>query len=149
MSIGAAICDDEKVLDTKTSTATKTTAQVDDIEVGEIVAIDEAEEFLRKNDYSHAQIQELVQDVDKGKRLIRKVDLMMMPLLCGTYVLQYVDKQCLAYGAVFDLLSNTHMNTSQYAWLTTLFYLGYLVAEYPWSYAAQKWSVSKVVGICV
>lgn len=123
--------------------------QPDDIEIGEVKALDEAEDFLYRNNYSHANVKEMLGDENRSKQLVKKIDLMIMPLLCGTYILQYVDKQSLAYAAVFDLLTDTKMNTDQYAWLTTVFYLGYLVAEYPWSAAAQKWSVARVVSGCV
>lgn len=142
----------EKPTDLKALPAREMSSHMDDVEIGEIREIgqlDEAEDFLRENNFSHAQVKDMLEDEQRGKKLVRKIDLMIMPLLCCTYVLQYVDKQCLSYAAVFDLLTNTHMTTDQYAWLTTVFYLGYLVAEYPWSYAAQRWSISKVVAGCV
>ncbi|KKY21936.1 putative allantoate permease [Phaeomoniella chlamydospora] len=71
--------------------------------------LDEAEIFLRANNVSHGYLQELLQDEEKNKKIVRKVDFMLMPLLCGTYFLQYIDKQALSYGAVFDLLSDTGM----------------------------------------
>ncbi|RDW75925.1 putative MFS protein [Coleophoma crateriformis] len=136
--------------DTEKMSASKP-ANADDIEIGSIspTKLDRTEEFLRDNDISHAQVHELVEDTEANKRLIRKVDMILMPLLMGTYVLQYIDKQALSYAAVFDLLTDTNMSGTQYANLTTFFYLGYLVAEYPWSYLAQKTNIAMVVGGCV
>lgn len=138
--------DEQKLEDLKTAVATTSTA---DIEIGEVRALDESEEFLRVHDIQHADIKNLLEDTPKCKAVVKRVDMIIMPLLCGTYVLQYVDKQCLSYAAVFDLLTDLKMTTDEYAMLTTIFYLGYLVAEYPWSYIGQKYSVAKVVASCV
>lgn len=118
---------DQPPTDFKEVPATKP-ANVDDIEIGSIspATLDRAEQFLRDKDISHAQVQDLVEDTEANKQLIRKVDLILMPLLMGTYVLQYIDKQAMSYAAVFDLLTDTNMTGNQYANLTTFFYLGKL-----------------------
>lgn len=43
---------------------------------------------------------------------------------CGTYLLQYIDKQSLSYAAVFDLFTSTNTNQTQYSWLVSIFYFG-------------------------
>lgn len=116
-----------------------------DIQIGEITAIDEGELFLRHNNFTPENLRELLEDKERNKALIRKVDLILLPLLTGTYTLQYIDKSALAYSAVFDLFSTTHMTTNQYSWLASIFYFAYLVAEYPWSYLAQRTKMGKVV----
>ena len=120
-----------------------------DIAEGQISALDASELFLQEKGLSHEYIHALLEDTDARKKLVKKIDLMLMPLMMGTYTLQYIDKQAMSYGAVFDLLAGTHTSGTQYSWLVTIFYLGYLVSEYPWSYLAQKWSVSRVVAGCV
>lgn len=107
--------------------------------------LDEAEIFLRANNVSHGYLQELLQDEEKNKKIVRKVDFMLMPLLCGTYFLQYIDKQALSYGAVFDLLSDTGTTSDQYSWLASIFYFAYLVAEWPSSYLAQHFPTGTII----
>ncbi|KAI1503747.1 major facilitator superfamily transporter [Biscogniauxia marginata] len=111
--------------------------------------LDEAEIFLRDNNFSHEYVQELLQDETMLKRLVRKVDLVVLPLLAGTYVLQYIDKQALSYAAVFDLFSDTKITQTQYSWFASMFYIAYLVAEYPWSFLAQRTLMAKVISSCV
>jgi hypothetical protein len=65
----------------------------DDIETGHISSLDEAELFLREHGISHSQLQEMLDDPAKSRRIRRRVDLILLPLLCGTYALQYIDKQ--------------------------------------------------------
>ncbi|KAK1462972.1 allantoate permease [Colletotrichum cuscutae] len=67
----------------------------------------------------------------------------------GTYLLQYIDKQALSYGAVFDLFETTNTSQSQYSWLASIFYFAYLLAEWPASYLAQHFPTGTIVSIFV
>ncbi|RAO73324.1 uncharacterized protein BHQ10_009336 [Talaromyces amestolkiae] len=116
-----------------------------DVQTGVITDIDEGEIFLREYNITNGRLHELLGDKLRNKRLVRKVDLLLMPLLAGTYMLQYIDKSALAYSSVFDLFKTTHMSSNQYSWLASIFYFAYLVAEYPWGYLAQKTKMAKVV----
>lgn len=62
---------------------------------------------------------------------------------CITYMLQSIDKTTLGYAAVFNLREDTHLVGTQYSWLGSLFYLGYLFWEYPTSLLLQKLPVNK------
>ncbi|CAG8957882.1 hypothetical protein HYFRA_00000222, partial [Hymenoscyphus fraxineus] len=101
-----------------------------ELEVGKVEDItsnsqlDQAEIFLRENGYNWATADALLRDAHTVKKLIRKVDMMILPLLCGTYCLQYIDKQALSYGAVFDLFNAANVTSDQYSWLGSLFYFG-------------------------
>ncbi|KAK2598814.1 hypothetical protein N8I77_012201 [Diaporthe amygdali] len=124
-------------------------SRIKSITQGEIVSLDASEVFLREHNFSDEYLAELLADTDKNKRLVRKIDMIVLPLLAGTYVLQYIDKQAMSYAAVFDLFSSTGITQDQYAWFTSMFYLAYLVAEYPWMWAAQKTRMAKIVSACV
>ncbi|KKY33111.1 putative major facilitator superfamily transporter [Diaporthe ampelina] len=124
-------------------------SRIKSITRGEIIALDASEVFLREHNYSDEYLAELLADEDRNKRLVRKIDFVVLPLLAGTYVLQYIDKQAMSYAAVFDLFSSTGINQDQYAWFTSMFYLAYLVAEYPWMWAAQKTRMARIVSACV
>lgn len=78
--------------ETKEKAIIEATAK-DDIEIGQMSSLDEAELFLQEHGVTNIQLQEMLNDSKKTDRLRRKVDLMVLPLLCGTYVLQYIDKQ--------------------------------------------------------
>jgi MFS family permease len=111
--------------------------------------LDEADIFLHENGITHDHVVDLLSDEASLKSLVRRIDLVILPLLAGTYTLQYIDKQALSYAAVFDLFSDTGTNQDQYSWFASIFYLAYLVAEYPWSYVAQRTRMAKVVSGCV
>ncbi|KAF2194346.1 MFS allantoate transporter [Zopfia rhizophila CBS 207.26] len=116
---------------------------------GEIVQLDEAEIFLREHGYDWHRVEALMQDEAKMKKLIRRVDMIILPLLCGTYMLQYIDKTTMSYGAVFDLMEETGITGDEYSWTASLFYFGYLFWEYPASYLAQHYKTGKVVAITI
>ncbi|KAH6999471.1 major facilitator superfamily transporter [Ilyonectria destructans] len=124
-------------------------AKAESIAVGEVDSVDAAEDFLREHNFSNEYLHELLEDKEKNRRLVRKIDLVVLPLLAGTYVLQYIDKQAMSYAAVFDLFTSTGISLSQYSWFASIFYFAYLGAEYPWVYLAQKTRMAKVVAGCV
>ncbi len=119
------------------------------IDIETVCDLDDAEIFLQENNFSHEYLQELLADETLNKRLVRKVDLVLLPLLAGTYMLQYIDKQALSYAAVFDLFTDTGISQNQYSYFASIFYIAYLVAEYPWSYLAQRTRMAKVIGGCI
>ncbi|KAI5236718.1 MFS general substrate transporter [Aureobasidium subglaciale] len=117
-----------------------------DLKAGEVIEdLDAAEVFLRTHGFSHAYLHELLQDEVACKKLVRRVNWTLMPLLCGTYLLQYIDKQALSYSAVFDLFTSTGTTSEEYSWLTSIFYFGYLVSEWPSSYLAQHFPTGTVL----
>lgn len=113
----------EYELEKKSSALTKIVS-APDLKAGEIKDLDQAEIFLQDNGISHDDLQAMLQDKEGIKKLVRRVDWMLMPLLCGTYLLQYIDKQSLSYAAVFDLFTSTNTNQTQYSWLISIFYFG-------------------------
>ncbi|KAH7367781.1 major facilitator superfamily domain-containing protein [Plectosphaerella cucumerina] len=119
------------------------------ITAGEIQELDAAEIFLRQHNISNEYLGELMADEAAQKRLVRRIDLILLPLLAGTYLLQYIDKQAMAYAAVFDLFTSTSVTLGQYAWFASIFYFAYLIGEYPWIFLAQKTRLGKVVSACV
>ncbi|KAL4892839.1 major facilitator superfamily domain-containing protein [Aspergillus ambiguus] len=93
-----------------------------DVETGQIESLDEAELFLQRHGVTNTQLQEMLDDPERSKKLRRRVDRILLPLLCGTYCLQYIDKQALSYSAVFDLFTDANISSNQYSWLASLFY---------------------------
>ncbi|RAH70188.1 putative MFS transporter [Aspergillus aculeatinus CBS 121060] len=120
-------------------------SKADDVEVGEVSSLDEAELFLHEHGVSHDQLQAMLDDPVRTRKLRRRIDLILLPLMCGTYCLQYIDKQALSYSAVFDLFTDAHIDSNQYSWLASIFYFGYLFWEYPASYIAQRLPIGTVV----
>ncbi|MCJ1315708.1 hypothetical protein MMC15_001028 [Xylographa vitiligo] len=101
---------------------------------------DEALSFL-ENHPRAAEIAEegnaILEDPAQLKKLIRKIDLTIAPLLAAVYFLQFLDKTTLSYTAVMGIRTDTHLVGQDYSNLSMLFYVGFLAAEFPTQYLAQ------------
>jgi len=64
-------------------------------------------------------------------------------------MLQSIDKTTLSYAAVFNLREDTNLVGTQFSWLGSLFYLGYLFWEYPTSLLLQRFPVAKFMSATV
>ncbi|KAL4916203.1 major facilitator superfamily domain-containing protein [Aspergillus aurantiobrunneus] len=86
---------------------------------------------------------------EEEKALVRKIDLVILPFMCLVFLLQYLDKQSLSYAGVFGLIEDLQLSNSQYSWCSSIFYVGQLVAEYPFIYLMSRLPLTKFVGATV
>ncbi|KAH7880068.1 MFS general substrate transporter [Lentinula edodes] len=84
-------------------------------------------------------------DIDPAEaiRIRKKIDRHILPLMCVLYWVQFMDKTTLGSSAILGITTATHLTTNQYNWLGTIFYLSYLVFEYPQNLALQRFPVGK------
>ncbi|KAF7555492.1 hypothetical protein G7Z17_g2110 [Cylindrodendrum hubeiense] len=83
------------------------------------------------------------------KKLVRKIDMHLMPILIVSYGLQYLDKTSLAYSAILGLQEDLHLVGQQYSWTSSVFYIGYLVASYPISLGFVKFPLGKYLSVLI
>ncbi|KAF2503227.1 MFS general substrate transporter [Lophium mytilinum] len=86
---------------------------------------------------------------EEEKRILRKIDLHLMPLMFMTYALQYLDKITLGYAAVYGLREDTHLVGQQYSWASSIFYFGYLTASLPGSVGFVKFPIGKYLATTI
>ncbi|KAH6918291.1 membrane transporter [Coprinopsis sp. MPI-PUGE-AT-0042] len=84
---------------------------------------------------------------EEAKRIKRKIDLHIMPLMCILYLMQFADKATLGQSAVLGIIPDAKLSQQQFNWLGTIFYISYLVFEYPQNLALQKFPVGKWISI--
>ncbi|KAL7418778.1 hypothetical protein Q5752_006461 [Cryptotrichosporon argae] len=72
------------------------------------------------------------------KRLKRKLDFRILPLLGVCYFFYYTDKTTLSYAAIFGLKTDLHLHGTQYSWLSSAFYFGWLVWAIPSNLIMQR-----------
>ncbi|KAL5618058.1 hypothetical protein FOVSG1_000280 [Fusarium oxysporum f. sp. vasinfectum] len=101
------------------------------------------------NDASTAEALTLCRDADDietspelDKALRWKLDLRLMPLLCFTYALQSIDKNTISYAAVFGLREDLNLKGDEFSWTGGIFYLGYLIWEFPTSMFLQRFPIN-------
>ncbi|KAI1213341.1 MFS general substrate transporter [Annulohypoxylon truncatum] len=83
------------------------------------------------------------------KHLKRKVDRYLLPLMWLCHGLQQVDKACVGTQATFGLREDTGLVGQQFAWLTTMFYLTYLIFELPSVILLQRYPMGRVLSLYI
>ncbi|KAF5365557.1 hypothetical protein D9757_010906 [Collybiopsis confluens] len=109
----------------------------------------------------------IVSDVDTGAQLAagavgtldpaealnirRKIDKHILPMMCSSDIpvspILFMDKTTLGYAAILGMNQDAHLTTDEYNWLGTIFYLSYLIFEWPQNLALQRFPVGKWMSI--
>ncbi|KAL1645420.1 hypothetical protein SLS58_003727 [Diplodia intermedia] len=89
-----------------------------DYKVGSVQDVDQAAQFLAET--QHYPPLSAAQE----KRLVRKIDWIMIPMLFLTATLGAVDKVSLSTAAIYGLRTDTHLVGQQYSWLGSILSLG-------------------------
>ncbi|PVF94513.1 MFS general substrate transporter [Serendipita vermifera] len=79
-------------------------------------------------------------DIDpvRAKRLLRKIDYIILPQLAVCYFFYYVDKTTLSYAAIFGIKDDLNLVGTRYSWLSSVFYFGWLVWAMPSNLLMQR-----------
>ncbi|KAL6703743.1 hypothetical protein ACN47E_009124 [Coniothyrium glycines] len=121
-----------------------------DVESGSVIVTekhrrhgDEALNFLK----NHHDVSPLT--AEDERKLVRKIDWKIMPLMWCCYCLQYLDKTLVNYAAVMGLYDDANITTSQFSNLALIFYVSYLALEFPHGYGMQRLPTAKYLGAAV
>lgn len=106
-----------------------------------------SEDMLDDNYRVYKATADLQVDPEEAKRVVSKIDWRVVSVLFGTYLLQYLDKNSLNFASVYGLKKGTNLHGQQYSWLSSIFYLAYLVAQFPSTYALQVLPIGRFVSI--
>ncbi|KAI1631112.1 MFS general substrate transporter [Biscogniauxia mediterranea] len=82
---------------------------------------------------------------DQYKKLKRKADRYLLPLMWLCYGIQQTDKTSIGTQATFGLRDDTGLVGQQYSWLTTIFYLTYLIFEFPSNIILQRYLMGRTL----
>lgn len=87
------------------------------------------------------------EEVDEElSKIRRKIDLRIMPILCITYMLQFMDKLSLNYASAYSLKLDLGLTGQRYSWVAAIFNFGYLFWAFPSNYIIQKVPLAKYTG---
>ncbi|SPO01642.1 related to allantoate permease [Cephalotrichum gorgonifer] len=87
---------------------------------------------------------------EEEKKLRRKLDWKLMPVLCATYALQYYDKAMLSQAALFGIRQDLALDVGdRYSMSAAIFYLGFIVGSYPCMVLAQRFPIERVAAVVV
>ncbi|KAL1597217.1 hypothetical protein SLS60_008799 [Paraconiothyrium brasiliense] len=73
---------------------------------------DDAYETYKKN-------QDATIDAAEARRVLRKIDFRIVPILFFIYLLQYLDKNGINYASAYGLTEGTNLQGQDFSWLGT------------------------------
>jgi hypothetical protein len=84
-------------------------------------------------------------------RILRKIDLIILPILLSVYFLQSLDKTTLSYASVFGLIEDANLDpdSDQYSWLGSIVYFAQLVMQPIVAVLLVKLRIGKFMGVMV
>lgn len=87
-------------------------ASIDDLKAPPVAA--DARELY---ELYHQAPEDAEVDAAATKKVLRKIDMRVLPMLFFTYFLQFLDKSGINYASVYGLQKGTHLHGQNYAWL--------------------------------
>ncbi|KAI4677962.1 uncharacterized protein J4E84_008909 [Alternaria hordeiaustralica] len=102
------------------------------------VASDPSDEKTPKIQYGEAEdaaiiaaLQGYVPDTVEEKRLVRKIDFILLPILWWMYILAHLDRSNIANANAAGMSEELGLSDNQYAMLVSLFFVAYVIFEVP------------------
>lgn len=85
----------------------------------------------------------------ESRRVLWKIDLIILPLVTLSVIISAVDKVIISNAAIFGMRDDTHLVGNQYSWVASIFYFGYLISEWPANMLIQKLPLRSFYGATV
>ncbi|KAK7409275.1 hypothetical protein QQX98_008515 [Neonectria punicea] len=86
------------------------------------------------NAVDHALVQALREyhpGSPEEKKLVRKIDCFLMPILWIMYILNYIDRTNIGNAKIAGMQTELELSDDDYAWVLSIFFFGYLICEVP------------------
>ncbi|KAJ5611390.1 hypothetical protein N7510_008109 [Penicillium lagena] len=84
---------------------------------------------------------------EEDRKVLWKIDRVVMPAMMVVLFFQYLDKQAINYATVFDMNKDLHLSGSGFSWVITIFYFGQMIGTFLSVYTISRFHTVKVVGI--
>lgn len=122
--------------------------------VSQVVSLDHDVINVRAKDADDAmqyidELEGFKVDPAKEKKLLRKIDCVVMPMIILLMASQFMDKTTSSYAAIMGLRTDLHMSALAYEWVGSCFHLGYLAFVYPANLILQKYKLSRTLSVAV
>ncbi|VUC22936.1 unnamed protein product [Clonostachys rosea] len=112
-----------------------------EMEIGEskLVQLEKDKALHLLQDYTDIDL-----NSSEAKAVLKKIDYIVLPLLCLIYTLMLIDKSSLSFANVMGIQEELHLTGLQYSWLGSLVYFGYLAGDVPAMILMQRAPLDKV-----
>ncbi|KAF7547213.1 hypothetical protein G7Z17_g7905 [Cylindrodendrum hubeiense] len=88
-------------------------------------------------------------DPEKEKATVRKFDRYVLPQFVIIQVLSYLDRTNIGNARIFGFEEDLNFKGNDFANLTSLFYVTYVIFEIPWVLAVKKYGANSVIAIAI
>jgi len=85
----------------------------------------------------------------ENRRVLRKIDFAILPIILVIYALQSLDKTALSYASVFGLIDDLHLRGQQYSWAGAIVYVAQLIWQPVIAYLLVKLPLGKFCAVMV
>ncbi|KAL6230292.1 hypothetical protein BDW75DRAFT_248780 [Aspergillus navahoensis] len=117
-----------------------------DVPVGDDVG--EPKQYLERletQDDNLGEIMEVDATPEEERRVVYKLDMILIPIMGLCYMMQYMDKLALSQATLFNLREDLNLQGSDYSWTSAVFYFGYLGWSWPSSYLMVRLPLGKYI----
>lgn len=80
---------------------------------------------------------------EDNRRVLRRIDWRILPIILFVYALQSLDKTSLSYASVFGLIEDTNLVGDQFSWLGSVVYVAQLVFQPLIAWGLVKFPIGK------
>lgn len=105
-----------------------------------------AAELLRRKSGDYGRV---VVTPDDDRRVLRRIDAVLLPIMLTVYFLQVADKTTLSYSSVFGLIDDIGLEGDQYSWLGSIVYLAQLIMQFPLAWLLVRLPIAKFTSVMV
>ncbi|KAJ5776379.1 MFS allantoate transporter [Penicillium nucicola] len=84
---------------------------------------------------------------EEERRVMRKVDIRMVLLMLIINGIQFIDKNTLSNAGTYGIATQANLKGQDFSLLVTIFYIGYLIAQYPVNLLMQRYPVGKFLTV--
>ncbi|KAH7137454.1 major facilitator superfamily domain-containing protein [Dactylonectria estremocensis] len=112
---------------------------------------------MKAVDYKSPGDDETTKDVAQGelhaeelsaeddKRILRRIDTCLLPIMAISYMFQFLDKSALSYTAIMGLRDDLKLQGTDYSWASSIYYFGYLIASYIAGVIMVRYPIGKTI----
>jgi len=69
-------------------------------------------------------------DPNMEKRIVRKLDWNLVPLVMALYLLSFLDRSNIGNAKIAGMSTDLELTGSRYSWLLTIFYIAYIIGQF-------------------
>ena len=85
-------------------------------------------------------------DYEEERRVLKRIDYRILPLILGAYFFQQLDKSALSYVSIFGIMEDAHLTSKEYSWLGSVLYIAQLIFQPLAALLLVKLPTGKVIG---